>query len=106
MNTAFKILFGTALGAGVGVVASKLLEERASVELEVVGPDGAVRVVDSSGAKPGIGDRVRARLEEARLAGEDAKAAKEAELRGYFREKVNDPTAMRVDPLAPTRGQS
>lgn len=102
MNNVIKILAGTALGAGVGAAVSKLLEARAGVELEITGPDGVARVVDAD-AKPGIGDRVKARLDAARLAGEEAKAAKEAELRGYFREKVNDPTAMAVDPLAPPR---
>lgn len=105
MNNVIKFLAGTALGAGVGVAVSRLLEARAGIELEVTGPDGVVRVVDHEAPKPGIGDRIKARLDAARLAGEDAKAAKEAELRGYFREKVNDPTAMTVDPLAPPRGQ-
>ncbi len=104
MNNAIKFLVGTALGAGVGVAASKLLESRAGVELEVTGPDGVARVVGTAEPKPGISERIKARLEAARLAGEDAKLAKEAELRGYFREKVNDPTAMAVDPLAPPRG--
>jgi hypothetical protein len=34
------------------------------------------------------------RWERAKLAGEGARLAKEAELRSYFREKVNDPHAL------------
>lgn len=106
MNNAFKILVGTALGAGVGVAVSKLLASREEhLELEVAGPDG-VAFVATPEEQPGVGDRLKARIEAAKQAGEDAKAAKEAELRGYFRQKVDDPTALTVDPLAPTRRES
>lgn len=105
MNNAIKILVGTAVGTGVGIAASRLLESQSDLELEVTGPDGVVRLADTSAPKPGFSERLKARLEAARLAGDEAKLAKEAELRGYFREKVNDPTAMTVDPLAPPRGQ-
>ncbi len=106
MNNAIKILAGTALGAGVGVAVSKLLASRDDeLVLEVAGPDGVAFVAASEPA-PGIGERVKARLDAARQAGEAAKAAKEAELRGYFREKVNDPTAMAVNPLAPATRES
>lgn len=106
MNNAIKILVGTALGTGVGVAVSKLLASRdEGLELEVTGPDG-VAYVASAEPQPGIGERLKGRVQAAKQAGEEAKAAKEAELRGYFRQKVDDPTAMAVDPLAPPRGES
>jgi hypothetical protein len=39
-------------------------------------------------------ESLKQRWERAKLAGEEARLAKEAELRSYFRQKVNDPTAM------------
>ncbi|MCO5175918.1 MAG: hypothetical protein M9890_02945 [Thermomicrobiales bacterium] len=101
MHNLFKVLIGTALGAGVGVAISRVLEQQTGVELEINRADGVATVVGQSEPQPGFADRIKGRLEAARLAGEDAKAAKEAELRGYFREKVNDPAAMTVNPLAP-----
>jgi hypothetical protein len=106
VNNGIKILVGTAIGTGVGVAASKLLEMQAGVELEVTGPDGVARVVGDVEPRPGIVDQIKARLEAVRVAGEEAKIAREAELRDIFREKVKDPTAMTADSAALHRNQS
>jgi len=101
MHKVFKVLLGAALGAGVGMAIARVLEQQAGMELEINRADGVATVVGETEPKPGFADRIKGRLEAAKVAGEDARIAKEAELRGYFREKVNDPAAMAVNPLAP-----
>ena len=44
--------------------------------------------------------KIKSRLADARLAGAEAKAAKERELIGRFRAKVQDPTALQADEMA------
>jgi hypothetical protein len=82
MNNPAKVLVGSLLGAGVGYVISKVMER------EVVEPAGF------ADTQPQPKESFKERWERAKLAGEQARLAKEAELRSYFREKVNDPTAM------------
>ena len=81
MNNPTKVFVGSLLGAGVGYVISKVMER------EVVEPAG---FADTQQPK----ESFKERWERAKLAGEGARLAKEAELRAYFREKVNDPTAL------------
>ncbi len=85
MNNGTKTVVGSMLGAGVGFAISKIMER------EVV---ESVGFVDST-AEPK--ESLKERWERAKIAGEEARQAKEAELRSYFREKVNDPTALRHD---------
>ena len=82
MNNPAKVLVGSLLGAGVGYAISKVMER------EVVEPVG---FADTQQPPK---ETFKERWERAKLAGEDARIAKEAELRSYFREKVNDPTAL------------
>lgn len=81
MNNGAKVVVGSLVGAGVGYVISKVMER------EVEQPAG---LHESSEPK----ESFKERWERAKLAGEDARVAREAELRSYFREKVNDPTAL------------
>ena len=80
MNNGAKVLVGSLLGSAVGYAISKVMER------EVAGPVGFTTEPKES---------FKQRWERAKLAGEDARLAKEAELRAYFREKVNDPDALR-----------
>lgn len=82
MNNGAKVVVGSLLGASVGYVISKVMER------EVVEPAG---LHDAPGQPK---ETFKERWERAKLAGEAARLAKEAELRSYFREKVNDPTAL------------
>lgn len=82
MNNGTKVVVGSLLGAGVGYVISIVMER------EVVGP------VTLTGDPAEPKETFKERWERAKLAGEDARLAKEAELRAHFRQKVNDPTAL------------
>ena len=82
MNNGTKLIVGSLLGAGVGYVVSKVMER------EVVEP------VSLTGTPPKPKESFKERWERAKLAGEEARLAKEAELRAQFREKVNDPNAL------------
>ena len=82
MNNGTKVVVGSLLGAGIGYVISKVMER------EVVEPVGFADTAQEPK------ETFKERWERAKLAGEGARLAKEAELRAYFREKVNDPAAM------------
>lgn len=82
MNNPAKVLVGSLLGAGVGYVISKVMER------EVIEP------VSFGDTQQQPKETFKERWQRARLAGENARLAKEAELRSYFREKVNDPYAL------------
>ena len=81
MNNGAKVVVGSVVGAGVGYVISK------TIGRDVEQPVG---LYESGEPK----ESFKERWERAKLAGEEARVAREAELRSYFREKVNDPTAM------------
>jgi hypothetical protein len=81
MNNGTKVVVGSLLGAGIGYVISKVMER------EVAEPLGFAEAEPKESFKE--------RWERAKIAGEEARMAKEAELRAYFREKVNDPAALR-----------
>lgn len=85
MNNPTKVLVGSLLGAGVGYVISKVMER------EVVEPAGF------ADTRQQPNESFKERWERAKLAGEEARLAKEAELRSYFRQKVNDPQALTRD---------
>jgi hypothetical protein len=81
MNNGTKVVVGSLLGAGIGYVISKVMER------EVAEPVGFAETEPRESLKQ--------RWERAKLAGEEARLAREAELRAYFRDKVNDPAALR-----------
>jgi hypothetical protein len=80
MNNGTKVVVGSLLGAGIGYVISKVMER------EVVEPVGFADTQPKESLKE--------RWQRAKIAGEEARLAKEAELRAYFRQKVNDPAAL------------
>jgi hypothetical protein len=82
LNNGTKVIVGSLLGAGVGYVISKVMER------EVVEPAGFAATPQEPK------ETLKQRWERAKLAGEDARLAKEAELRASFREKVNDRDAL------------
>lgn len=83
MDNGTKVVVGSLLGAGVGYVISKVMER------EIVEPVGLL----DAPREPK--ETFKERWERAKLAGEEARVAKEAELRSYFRQKVNDQDALR-----------
>lgn len=97
-----KLITGSAVGAGVGALLARGTEATARQD------DRVARVTTESPSDTGQGnkiteirDSIRDRWRRAQEEGDQAKEAREAELRAYFREKVNDPTAF--PPGAPTR---
>jgi gas vesicle protein len=74
LSRAFKFALGAAAGAGVGATAALLLAPESGQDLQ---------------------RKLRERIRAARLAGEEAKAKKEAELIRKFRGEVSDPGALR-----------
>lgn len=89
MNNPAKIMFGSIVGSGIGVAISRYLESQTVVA------DGAA-VTEDDGR--GFIETMKARWAQARIDGDVAREAKEAELRAYFRDKVDDPSAMRDNP--------
>lgn len=87
-----KVVTGSALAAGIGALVSKAIE-RSQAEPEVSGAVPSEQPEQSASVR----DRLRSRWEQARNAGEQARLAREAELKTYFREKVNDPAAFQRD---------
>ena len=90
LRNAVKLVLGSAIGAGVGYAASKVVEERA------VDADNSAPLLESEQQPPR--ETFKMRLARAQDAGEAARVAKEAELRAYFRQKVRDPEAMTGNP--------
>jgi hypothetical protein len=88
LRNAVKLVLGSAIGAGVGYAASKVVEERAG------DADDAAPLRESEQPR----ETFKMRLARAKDDGEAARAAKEAELRAYFRQKVRDPDAMTDNP--------
>lgn len=102
-----KFIAGSAIGAGIGALITRAAESNATQ-----GPTDVMGVASTPADSRSLQEKVvakvtetreslRQRWEEAKAAGEAAEAEREAELRAYFREKVNDPTAF--PPGAPTR---
>jgi hypothetical protein len=86
MNNPVKVVIGTLVGAGIGMAISRALERGSSQ------PEG-VATAAALPAEPK--ETLRERWERARLAGDAARTEKEAALRSYFRQKVQDPAALR-----------
>jgi hypothetical protein len=85
MNNPVKVVIGTLVGAGIGAAISRALERDRQ-------PEG-VATAAALPAEPK--ETLRERWERARHAGDAARAEKEAALRSYFRQKVQDPAALR-----------
>lgn len=85
-----KVVAGTGIGAGIGAAMVKLMERDDQQPTDM---SANIMVTE----KPGR-ESLRERLDRAKAAGDAAAAAKEAELRAYFRVKVNDPNAMTGNP--------
>lgn len=90
MNNPVKLILGALLGAGLGAGVSKLAANASQ-------PPVAELAGLETGA-PAPRESLRERWTRAQVAGEAAKAAKEEELRAYFRTKVKDQQAMRENP--------
>ena len=108
----FKIAGGSAIAAGIGTLIA-----RGTRTVAEQGPPGEAFAEHDSIADRAANARddvqesvqekresIRDRWARAQTAGDAAKEAREAELRAYFREKVDDPTAF--PPGAPTRTDS
>ena len=96
-----KLISGSAVGASVGALLARGTEAAAKRG----DPMARVAAGSSSDTKQGkiteLRNSIRDRWQRAQEEGDQAKEAREAELRAYFREKVDDPTAF--PPGAPTR---
>ena len=79
MNNPVKVMLGSVVGAGIGVAITRALERDNSAAVDAGAPQ----------------ESLRERWERAKLAGEAARAEKEAELKAYFSRKVDDPAALR-----------
>lgn len=89
MNNPGKIIFGSLVGSGIGVAVSKYLESQATQP--VVGTSENV-------STQGFVEKMKGRWAQAKIDGDVAREVKEEQLRAYFRQKVEDPTAMRDNP--------
>ncbi len=88
MNNPGKVIFGSIIGSGIGVAISRYLESQTVM----------TDPTSSDADRPGFVETMKTRWVQAKVDGEVAREAKEAELRAYFRDKVDDPTAMRDNP--------
>lgn len=89
----FKTIVGLAIGAGIGALFAK--EVGPITGQEPATSYGFANVEDQEPQEPK--ETLKERWQRALSAGESAQEAKEAELRSYFRHKVDDPTAFTVD---------
>ena len=85
MNNPGKVIFGSLIGSGIGVAISKYLESQ-TISTDPTNMDTE---------RPGFVETMKARWAQAKADGDVAREAKEAELRAYFRDKVDDPNALR-----------
>jgi|SRR5690554_4466681 hypothetical protein len=85
-----KTIVGLALGAGIGVLVNEKVVPLADLE-----PPAGYGIADTGEPQPK--ETLKERWERALRAGEAAREAKEAELRSYFRHKVDDPTAFTMN---------
>lgn len=91
MNNPGKIIFGSLVGSGIGVAVSKYLELQTT-------PTAGTSTTTLKDDARGFMGKVKARWEQAKVDGDVAREVKEEQLRAYFRQKVEDPTAMRNNP--------
>lgn len=101
MNNPVKLLFGSLVGAGIGVALSKVVERQQepglSTSMMMTGGDAGRRVSAGDESLESSG-QFKDRLARARAAGIEAKLRKEAELRELFRAKVHRPDALTSPP--------
>lgn len=86
----FKTVIGLAVGAGIGALFAKEIGPLTGQE-----PESTYGIAGTP--KPEPKESLKERWERSLSAGEAAQEAKEAELRSYFRHKVEDPTAFTID---------
>jgi hypothetical protein len=96
-----KLITGSAVGAGVGALLARGADTTAKRDDPVASATSESPIDSGKGKLTELTDSIRDRWRRANNEGDQAKEAREAELRAYFREKVNDPTAF--PPGAPTR---
>jgi hypothetical protein len=102
MNNPVKLLFGSLIGAGIGVAVSKVVESRQAPGMAAAGrtePGAAAHSFAAGAQDASTGETFKDRLARARAAGDEARARKEAELRGLFREKVRRTDALTDTPV-------
>jgi hypothetical protein len=107
-----KLIGGSAVGAGIGALFARGAETASQqgppagimAAHDSVSDRAADAALDAQIAVEEKKESLKERWERAQVAGEAAKEAREAELRAYFREKVDDPTAF--PPGAPTRSDT
>jgi hypothetical protein len=107
-----KFIGGSAVGAGIGALLARGTETAAQQGPPAQGmaeqedlTDRAESIKATATSKVHeTRQSLRDRWANAQAAGEAAREAREAELRAYFREKVDDPTAF--PPGAPTRSDT
>lgn len=87
MPTAIRILLGSALGAAVGYGIAKFMEREVTVTAT---PDAGDALLSQTGPKESFKERIA----RAKTVAAEARAAREAELRALFRQKVQDPDAL------------
>ena len=96
-----KLISGSAAGAGVGALLARGAEATAKRDDPIAHATAESSDATGKGKITALRDSLRDRWRRAQDEGEKAKEARESELRAYFREKVDDPTAF--PPGAPTR---
>lgn len=84
-----KLVTGIALGAGIGMLTSKLSERASEPEPAAAAPRQSLGETAA-----GWQERLRQRWEDAKVAGNVAQQATEAEMRARFRAKTSDPDAL------------
>jgi hypothetical protein len=95
MASPVKLIVGSLIGAGLGVAISKFVEQRQEPGLSATASFADDATDDGSTA-----GSMQDRLTRAKVAGVSARAAKEAELRAFFREKVQRSDALSSAPEA------
>jgi hypothetical protein len=89
MNNPMKLIFGSLIGAGIGVVLSKAIESQ-----QEPGLTAASALIGDQPSETEPGEDFKERLARARSAGAVAREEKEAELRSLFRQKVQRTNAL------------
>jgi hypothetical protein len=92
-----KLVTGIAVGAGIGALTSKVTRRASEPEAAETAPSRSLGETVA-----GWQERLRARWEEAKAAGDVAQQATETELRARFRSQTGDPDALvHEEPVRP-----
>lgn len=86
MNNQVKVMLGSLIGVGVGAGISRAMGRSNAPALGIA----------AEPAEPK--ESFKERWERAKLAGDEARAQTEAQLRAHFRTRVDDPSALRDMP--------